>query len=199
MTHVQVILGSTRPGRFGDKVAAWFLQHAAARPDLSAELVDLADWPLPFFNSPVPPAMQESQDPQIVAWAEKVSAADAYVLVTPEYNHGYPAVLKNALDLVVRPWRHKPVGFVGYGGQGAGIRAVEQLRHVVLELQMTPLRQQVAMANVYMAFDDAGVLKDSSGPDRQAAAVLDELEMWSRTLNDVRATAGSHPRAAVSR
>jgi hypothetical protein len=116
MTHLQVILGSTRQGRFGDKVAYWFMQHAAAHPDLNAELVDLADWPLPFFNSPVPPAMQEPQDPQAVAWANKISAGDAYVLVTPEYNHGYPAVLKNALDHAVRPWRHKPVGFVGYGG-----------------------------------------------------------------------------------
>jgi len=190
MTHVQVILGSTRPGRFGDKVASWFMQHAATHPDLSAELVDLADWPLPFFNSPVPPAMRESQDPQAVAWANKVSAADSYVLVTPEYNHGYPAVLKNALDHVVRPWRHKPVGFVGYGGPGAGIRAVEQLRQVVVELDMIPLRQQVSIQNVYTAFDNDGTLHDPMGPDRQAAAVLDELGLWSRQLNDMRANAG---------
>ena len=190
MTHIQVILGSTRPGRFGDKVAGWFMQHAAAHPDLSAELVDLADWPLPFFNSPVPPAMQESQDPQIVAWADKVSAADGYVLVTPEYNHGYPAVLKNALDHVVRPWRHKPVGFVGYGGPGAGIRAVEQLRQVVVELEMIPLRQQVSIPNVYMAFGNDGTLLEPSGPDRQAAAVLGELAVWSQQLNDMRAAIG---------
>jgi NAD(P)H-dependent FMN reductase len=188
MMHVQVILGSTRQGRFGDKVADWFMQHAAARPDLSAELVDLADWPLPFFNSPVPPAMQESQDPQSVAWGEKVSAADAYVLVTPEYNHGYPAVLKNALDHVVRPWRQKPVGFVGYGGPGAGIRAVEQLRLVAVELEMIPLRQQVSIPNVYLAFGPDGTLTDPSGPDRQAAAVLDELARWSHSLSEPRAT-----------
>ena len=190
MTHIQVILGSTRPGRFGDKVAGWFMQHATMHPDLSAELVDLADWPLPFFNSPVPPAMQESQDTWAMAWADKVSAADAYVLVTPEYNHGYPAVLKNALDHVVRPWRHKAVGFVGYGGPGAGIRAVEQLRQVVVELEMIPLRQQVAIPNIYSAFDSAGTLKDSAGPDRQAAAVLDELALWSRSLNGMRSATG---------
>jgi NAD(P)H-dependent FMN reductase len=189
MTHIQVILGSTRQGRFGGKVANWFMQHAAAYPDLSAELVDLADWPLPFFDAPVPPAMQEPQDARTVAWADKVSAADGYVLVTPEYNHGYPAVLKNALDHVVRPWRHKPVGFVGYGGPGAGVRAVEQLRQVVVELEMVPLRQQVALQNVYMAFDIDGALTNPTGPDRQAAAVLDELAWWSRSLSHLRAAA----------
>ena len=186
MTHIQVILGSTRPGRFGDKVAEWFMAHAAAHPGLDVELIDLAHWPLPFFNSPVPPAMQESQDPAVVAWSDKVSAADGYVLVTPEYNHGYPAVLKNALDHVVRPWRHKPVGFVGYGGPGAGVRAVEQLRQVVIELEMIPLRQQVAIANVYSAFDPTGALTDPSGPDRQAVAVLDELALWSPASTDLR-------------
>ena len=187
MTHIQVILGSTRQGRFGDKVARWFMQRATAHPGLSAELVDLVDWPLPFFDSPVPPAMQEPQDFQTRAWAQKVSAADGYVLVTPEYNHGYPAVLKNALDHLVRPWRHKPVGFVGYGGPGAGIRAVEQLRQVVIELEMVPLRHQVAIPNVYRAFDDHGLLKESAGPDRQAAAVLDEMALWSRSLQPLRA------------
>lgn len=186
MTHVQIVLGSTRQGRFGDKVAGWFTQRAAARPDLTAELVDLADWPLPFFDSPMPPAMQEPQDPQTLAWADKVTAADAYVLVTPEYNHGYPAVLKNALDHLVRPWRHKPVGFVGYGGPGAGIRAVEQLRQVVIELDMVPLRHQVAIPNVYLAFESDGTLKDPTGPDRQAAALLDELALRAHTMAGMR-------------
>lgn len=187
MTHIQVILGSTRQGRYGDKVARWFMQHAEAHPGLTAELLDLSDWPLPFFDSPVPPAMQEPDDPRAVAWSEKVGQADGYVIVTPEYNHGYPAVLKNAIDHVVRAWRHKPVGFVGYGGPGAGIRAVEQLRQVVVELEMLPMRQQVSIANVYRAFDGDGVLTDAGMADRQAAAVLDELAHWSRSLHDVRA------------
>lgn len=188
MTHIQVILGSTRQSRFGDKVAAWFMRQAAAHTALTTELVDLADWPLPFFDSPVPPAMQESRDPRILAWADQVSEADGYVIVTPEYNHGYPAVLKNALDHVVRPWRHKPVGFVGYGGAGGGIRAVEQLRQVVVELQMMPLRPQVAIQDVYRAFDSDGALKDPARPDHQAAAVLDELARWSPLLLDLRTT-----------
>jgi len=178
MTHLQVILGSTRQGRHGEKVARWFLEHARQRPDVTVELVDLADWPLPFLASPVPPAMAESQDPQTVAWAEKVAAADGYVLVTPEYNHGYPAVLKNALDHVFRPWNGKPVAFVGYGGPSGGIRAVEQLRQVVVELEMVPMRQQVSIFNVYMAFDDSGKLTQPDLPDRQAQAVLNELGEW---------------------
>jgi len=175
MQHIHVILGSTRQGRFGDKVAQWFMQHAATRTDLTAELVDLADWPLPFFSSPVPPAFGPSSDAQTRAWAAKVDQADGYVLVTPEYNHGYPAVLKNALDHVYREWSGKPVGFVGYGGPGGGIRAVEQLRQVVVELSMFPLRQQVVVPNVYQAFDGSGALIAGAGPDRQAVAVLDEL------------------------
>ena len=185
MPHIQVILGSTRQGRTGDKVANWFMQHAAARPEITTELVDLIEWPLPFFDSPVPPAFGPSPDPRTRAWADKVGQADGYVLVTPEYNHGYPAVLKNALDHVYREWNGKPVSFVGYGGPGGGVRAVEQLRQVVIELSMLPLRQQVILANAYAAFDGAGLLKASATPDRQAEAVLTELAEVASKLTPV--------------
>ena len=188
MTHIQVILGSTRQGRFGDKVAQWFMQQAQNHDLITAELVDLADWPLPFFSSPAPPMMAESQDPQVLAWGSKLAEADGYVLVTPEYNHGYPAVLKNALDLVFRPWNGKPVGFVGYGGPAGGIRAVEQLRQVVVELEMIPMRQQVSIPNVYMAFDEAGSLTDLRH-ERTARAVLDELERKAASLKASRVRA----------
>jgi NAD(P)H-dependent FMN reductase len=175
VTHVQIILGSTRQGRIGGKVAAWFMRHASARADMTTELLDLVDWPLPFFDAPVPPSFGPSSDPRTRAWGDRIARADGYVLVTPEYNHGYPAVLKNALDHLYREWNGKPVGFVGYGGPGGGIRAVEQLRQVVVELGMVPLRQQVILANAYRAFDDDGGLLDPAAPDRQAAAVLDEV------------------------
>jgi NAD(P)H-dependent FMN reductase len=185
--HIQVILGSTRQGRTGDKVAGWFMQHATARDDLDVELVDLADWPLPFFDSPVPPAFAPSTDPRTLAWAAKVAEADGYVLVTPEYNHGYPAVLKNALDHLYGEWNGKPVGFVGYGGPGGGVRAVEQLRQVVVELSMFPLRHQVVLADAYAAFDDTGTLVAGAraGAERQAAAVLDELAAVTARLAPV--------------
>ena len=189
MSNLQVILGSSRQGRFGDKVAGWFLEHTKGLDQTEVELLDLAAWQLPLLDSPVPPAARESEDPRVQAWARTLEQADGYVLVTPEYNHGYPAVLKNALDLVFRPWHGKPVGFVGYGGPGAGIRAVEQLRQVVVELGMVPMRQQVAIANVYRAFDDEGRLRDPEPHDRAARAVLEEIAPALVDLRQRRAAA----------
>ena len=182
MPNIHVILGSTRQGRSGEKVARWFMAHARARSDLDVELVDLRDWPLPFFDQQVPPMMGGYSDAAQQRWAAQVARADGYVLVTPEYNHGYPAVLKNALDHLFSEWNGKPVAFVGYGGPGGGLRAVEQLRQVVVELEMVPMRQQVAIAGVYAAFDQDGRLADPEQYDRQAGAVLDELAGWTARL-----------------
>lgn len=182
MPNIQVILGSSRQGRSGEKVARWFMSHAQARPDLDVELVDLRDWPLPFFDQQTPPTMGGYSDPAQQRWAAQVARADGYVLVTPEYNHGYPAVLKNALDHLFAEWNGKPVGFVGYGGPGGGLRAVEQLRQVVVELEMVPMRQQVAIGNVYAAFDQDGRLANPEHHDRKARAVLDELAGWTARL-----------------
>jgi len=187
MPTIHVILGSTRQGRSGEKVARWFMAHAQARTDLDVELVDLRDWPLPFFDQQRPPMMGGYSDPAQQRWAEQVARADGYVLVTPEYNHGYPAVLKNALDHLFAEWNGKPVAFVGYGGPGGGLRAVEQLRQVVVELGMVPMRQQVALADVYAAFDQDGSLASPEHLDRQAGAVLDELAGWAARLAATRA------------
>ena len=185
MPNIHVILGSTRQGRSGERVARWFMAHARARSDLDVELVDLRDWPLPFFDQQMPPMMGGYSDEAQQRWAEQVARADGYVLVTPEYNHGYPAVLKNALDHLFSEWNGKPVAFVGYGGPGGGLRAVEQLRQVVVELEMVPMRQQVAIAGVYAAFDQDGRL--AKHYDRQAGAVLDELAGWTTRLAGTRA------------
>jgi NAD(P)H-dependent FMN reductase len=185
---VHVILGSTRQGRAGERVARWFLDQAEGRDDLRLELVDLRDWSLPFFDSAVPPMMGRYDDPAQQAWAAHVARADAYVLVTPEYNHGYPAVLKNALDTVFAEWRGKPVGFVGYGGPGGGIRAVEQLRQVVVELDMHPLRDAVVLPRVYAAFDEQGRLHDPA-PAAEAKAVLDGVAALAGQLRRPQASA----------
>ena len=184
--NIQIILGSTRQGRAGETVARWFADVAASRVDLNTELVDLRDWPLPFFDEPIPPMRQLGEDDRIQAWAAKVRRADGYVFVTPEYNHGYPAVLKNALDHLFYEWNDKPVGFVGYGGQSGGIRAVQQLRQVVIELAMVPMRQQVILPKVYTAFDEAGNITDPN-LHRSARAVLDELVPWAELLQTRRA------------
>jgi len=140
--NVQIIIGSTRQNRFSEKPAHWILGELQKREGINAELVDLRDYPLPFFDEPKSPMwINRNYSHQIVAqWSEKVDQADAYIMIAPEYNHGYSAVLKNALDWLYPEWNHKPVGFVSYGGVG-GARAVEQLRQVVIELQMLPIKQ----------------------------------------------------------
>jgi NAD(P)H-dependent FMN reductase len=125
-------------------------------------------------------------DERTQAWADKIGQADGYVIITPEYNHGYPGVLKNAIDHLFREWNHKPVSFVGYGGPGGGLRAVEQLRQVVVELEMVPLRQQVSIPAVYAAFDQSGALANPDAYNAQAMTVLDELSRWAGALRQVR-------------
>jgi NAD(P)H-dependent FMN reductase len=182
---IAVILGSTRQGRIGERVARWLLDQAAGRTDVQLELVDLRDFPLPFFDSPVSPKRAISDDPRVRAWAHKVSEADGYILVTPEYNFGYSAVLKNALDHLYYPWNDKPVGFVGYGGVSGGLRAVQQLRQVVVELGMVQTHAQVIIHRVGAAFGDNGQLPD---PMLATAAsdLLDEVVEWALLLRTKR-------------
>lgn len=183
--RIQIILGSTREGRFGDRVANWFYSIAASRRDLNAELIDLHDWPMPFFNEARPPASGHYA-PEARAWADKIATADGYVIVTPEYNHGYTAVLKNALDHIYAEWNNKPVAFIGYGGSSGGSRAVQQLRQVVIELQMTPIREGILLPFARRLFDENGDIKDFSY-DARVHALLDQLEWWARALKAARA------------
>ncbi|TSA45006.1 NAD(P)H-dependent oxidoreductase [bacterium] len=181
---IQIILGSTRRGREGEKVAKWILNRSENRQDLVAELLDLRDWPLPFFDEPMSPSVLKGNYSNDTAtrWAAKVKEADAYIIVTPEYNHGYPGVLKNALDYAYSEWNTKPVAFVGYsGGPLGGARAVEQLRQVVLELQMVPLRAGMQIGMVGGFFDDSGKAKDASMNDR-AKSIYDQLVDWANFL-----------------
>ncbi len=150
---IQIIIGSTRQKRFGEKPARYIADELKKRDDLQVELIDLKDWSLTFFDEPISPAGSQGKYANDLAgkWAAKVGEGDAYIFVTPEYNHGYPAVLKNALDWVFPQWNHKPVGFVGYGNAG-GARAIEQLRQVVIELQMLPIRNAIQIPiDVYLA------------------------------------------------
>lgn len=158
MKKINVILGSTRNGRNGGKVAAWVMVEIAKleSSDVSFELIDLLDWKLPFVEYHMPPLMGEYPEGIVTEWAKKMAEADGYLIITPEYNHGYPAVLKNALDLINKEWNNKPVAFVSYGAGSGGIRAVEQLIQVVVELRMAPLKDQVNIQNVWAAFDEAG-------------------------------------------
>jgi NAD(P)H-dependent FMN reductase len=142
--HIQVILASTRPGRFGERAAAWVMDRLSPREDLHAELVDLRDHPLPIFDQPAPPArtLRDYPNEEIARWGCRVDEADGFIAITPEYNHGYPASLKNALDHIFPELNRKPITFVGYGNVG-GARAIEQLRLVAVEFEMAPLRHAI--------------------------------------------------------
>jgi NAD(P)H-dependent FMN reductase len=137
---IQIIIGSTRQNRFSEKPAHYLFEELNKREDVEVELLDLRDWPLPFFDEPIPPSGNKGNyvNPLGKQWANKIGESDGYIMVTPEYNHGYSAVLKNAIDWVGPEWHKKPVGFVSYGS-ALGARAIEQLRQVVIELRMVPL------------------------------------------------------------
>jgi NAD(P)H-dependent FMN reductase len=137
---IQIIIGSTRQNRFSEKPANYLFEELKKKEGVEAELIDLRDWPLPFYDEPIPPAANKGNyaNPLGRVWANKIGEADGYIMVAPEYNHGYPAVLKNALDWVYPEWNKKPVGFVSYGSV-LGSRAIEQLRQVVIELRMVPI------------------------------------------------------------
>jgi NAD(P)H-dependent FMN reductase len=183
---IQVILGSTREGRFGEKVAAWIIDRLAKREDIEAELVDLRDYPMPFYEQERPPAYGHREYPEAVsAWAEKIDAADGYLVITPEYNHGYPAVLKNALDQIFPEFNRKPIAFAGYGNSG-GARAIEQLRLVAVELEMAPLRHAIHILPALMvpamgSTDPFDVELFASLDDKLDLAAAD-LAWWSTAL-----------------
>jgi NAD(P)H-dependent FMN reductase len=150
---MHVIIGSTRQNRFSEKPARYIFDELKKKENIQVELIDLRDWPLPFYDEPISPAMNKGNYSSELGkkWAAKISEADGYIMVTPEYNHGYSAVLKNALDWVFPEWNGKPVGFVSYGNAG-GARAIEQLRRVIVELQMVPIRSAIHIPpEVYLA------------------------------------------------
>ncbi|EXU66070.1 NADPH-dependent FMN reductase [Streptomyces sp. PRh5] len=183
--RLAIIIGSTRDGRFGPKIADWFAGHAALRSDMTVDVVDLAETPLPT-------ALTHRPGPEDVAALEAVTprldAADAFAVVTPEYNHSYPAPLKNAIDWHFTQWQAKPVGFVSYGGISGGLRAVEHLRPVFAEVHAVTVRDTVSFHNAGGLFGADGRLKEPEGPDTAAGAMLDQLTWWARALRTARAT-----------
>ncbi|MFF2503090.1 NADPH-dependent FMN reductase [Streptomyces sp. NPDC058067] len=184
MPTIGIILGSTRPNRVGDQVARWVLDHASRRTDARFELLDLRDHPLPHLDEPMPPSLGQYQNEHTRRWAETIAGYDGFVIVTPEYNHGIPGVLKNALDYVYAEWNNKALGLVSYGGAG-GIRSAEQLRLVAAELQMADVRQQVTLS----LFTDFKDFKDFQPGDhhlRSLNTMLDQVIAWASALAPLR-------------
>jgi NAD(P)H-dependent FMN reductase len=187
MLKIKVILGTTRQQRLGEQPAKWIADKAKAK-GLDVEILDLRDYPLPFFDEAMSPTMAAMKGaypyPVSAKWTEKIGEADGFIMTVAEYNHGYAAVLKNAFDYVSREWNKKPVAFVGYGSVGAA-RAIEQLRQVVAEQQMVSTRATVHMVNPWGLLDDKGVLNMSSF-DASADAMLDQLIWWADALKVAR-------------
>ncbi|WP_254407682.1 NADPH-dependent FMN reductase [Streptomyces sp. GMY02] len=181
--RLAVILGSNRQGRFGPVVSRWFVGRAAERPDFITELVDLADTDLPTALSSRPgPAVRA----ELAKVTERLAAADAFVVVTPEYNHSFPASLKALIDWHYTEWQAKPVGFVSYGGISGGLRAVEQLRQVFAELHAVTVRDTVSFHMAGTHFDDQGRHKDPAQADAAAKSMLDQLGWWGLALRDAK-------------
>lgn len=184
MLKVAIIIGSTRPGRKAEAVARWVYDLAAKRSDASFEVVDIAAFDLPLLDEALPPMMNQYAKPHTKAWAAKIATFDAFVFVTPEYNHGPSGALKNAIDFLFREWNDKAAGFVSYGSAG-GTRAVEQLRLVMGEIKIADVRAQVALS-LYADFENLATLKP--GPRQEAAvnAMLDDLVAWGQALRTLR-------------
>lgn len=184
MLKIAIITGSTRPGRKSEAVARWVYDIAAKRSDASFEVVDIAAFKLPLLDEAVPPMMNQYSKPHTKAWAAKIATFDAFVFVTPEYNHATSGALKNAIDFLFREWNDKAAGFVGYGSVG-GARAVEHLRLVMGEIKVADVRAQVALS-LYTDFENFTTFKP--GPQQEAAvnAMLDDLIPWGQALQTLR-------------
>jgi NAD(P)H-dependent FMN reductase len=180
--RLEVIVASVRPERFAPVVADWFLRTARTHPEFDTGVIDLAHTLLPT---------DLSMTPEVRAYRERLAAADAFVAVTSEYNHGYPAALKTALDSAKHEWRAKPIGFVGYGGLSGGLRAIEQLRQVVAEIHMVSIRETVSFHEAKRKFDATGETRDGAAIDA-AARLLRQLAWWARHLRAAR-TADPYP------
>lgn len=185
---IAIILSSTRQSRFADKPAQWLYEIATQRSDLDFELVDLRNFPMPFFDEVASNAWSPSTNPVAQRWQQKVAEFDGYIFITAEYNHSITAVLKNALDYAYPEWNRKPAACVGYGSVGAA-RAIEHLRLICVELQMVPIRTGVHIqGGDFMAVWQQGKsLNDFPYLQPNVANMLDELAWWSKTLKTARA------------
>ena len=187
---IAIIVGSSRDSRFADKPVDWLMEKVASRDDMTFEKLDLRDFDLPFFNEVASNLWVPSQDPNAVAWQNRIAEFDGYLVVTPEYNHSIPGVLKNALDQAYKEWAHKPMAAFGYGGVGAA-RAIEHLRTIAVELQMVPTRNAVHLgAGAFMQVSPLGQNGPMSEVDEiltpSLNATLDDLLWWSQATRAAR-------------
>lgn len=190
MSRIAIIIGATRPNRFGPKAAEW-IQGFTGGAAAEFSVIDLAEVDLPLFDEPTAPMLGKYQNAHTKAWAELVSGFDGFIIVTPEYNHGYPAALKNALDFLYAEWNHKPVAFVSYGAGAGGARAVEQLREVVVNLLMFPLNDHVSFVNYWSQLDENGNLNANDQQVAMAKQLVANIVLWSDNFKAIRSKMAS--------
>jgi len=200
MTVISVIVGSTRQGRFSEKPAQWIFEHLKKRDAIEAHLLDLRDFPMPFFDQPATPATPDRpayENDVVQRWTAEIAQSDGFVFVTPEYNYGPPAVLKNAIDWVYPEWNRKAACFVSYGS-AMGARSVQQLRQTAIELQLAPVRSSVhiPVATLWAHYQGGDVDAGLAGLEAAAGAMIDDLLWWTVALKTARA---SMPRPTTAR
>src|SRR4051794_36686402 len=191
MPKLYVIAVSTRPKRAGFPLAQWTFDRAKAHGGFDVELVDLRDVGLPLFDEPNHPRLRQYEHEHTKRWSAKISAADAFVFVTPEYNHGTPPSLINALVYLVQEWAHKPVGFVSYGGPAGGTRAVQMVKPMMAALKMVVLLEAVMVPMFTTSIDENGIFNPSDMQETGARAMLDALVKWTQALAPMRSVSAS--------
>ncbi|MDX6209808.1 MAG: hypothetical protein QOE24_2199 [Frankiales bacterium] len=182
---LKIIIASTRPGRVGAPVGRWITGVAEQHPGFAVEVLDLAEVNLPLLDEPNHPRLRAYTQEHTKAWSAAIDAADAFVLVMPEYNYGYTAPLKNAIDYLFTEWQHKPVGLVSYGGVSGGLRAAQMIKQVLTTLSMVPLVEAVTIPMVHSHVQD-GELVPTELVQQSATAMLDSLVRWTAALKVLR-------------
>jgi len=186
MLNLKIIIASTRPGRKGPAVAEWFYEIATQHTGFNVESVDLAQVNLPFLDESVHPILQKYHHQHTKDWSVLITSADAFVIVMPEYNYGFTAPLKNALDYLYKEWNYKPIAFVSYGGVSGGLRAVQMLKQVVTAQKMMPLPEGVPIPFFAKFIDENGKFNGDEALVKSANDVLKELHKWAVGLKGMR-------------
>ncbi|XHB98876.1 NAD(P)H-dependent oxidoreductase [Nitratireductor sp. ac15] len=177
--RIAVIVGSTRDRRFGGTVANWFAERAKRQAGIEVDMIDLEDVRLPAV-------LPYDNDAATEAYVQRIAKADGFVMITPEYNHSYPASLKQAIDVAQQEWHAKPVAFLSYGGMGGGIRAVEHLRAVMPEVHATTIRNTISLHNVWSLFDEEGNFSEPERYNESVDAMFQQLIWWARALSEAK-------------
>jgi NAD(P)H-dependent FMN reductase len=184
MLKIGIIAGSTRPGQKSTTVAKWVHEILNSRKDAEFEIVNIGDYNLPLLDEPVPPSMHQYSKAHTNTWSAKIASLDAFIFVTPEYNHGTSAALKNAIDFLFTEWNNKAAGFVGYGSVG-GVRAVENLRLVMGEIKIADVRAQVNLS-LFADFENFTTFKPHEHHAKAVHALADEVIAWGGALKSLR-------------